>query len=366
MSNESTLWMGDIEPWMNEKIILKSFADYGIRPVSVKMIKDKKLNILRNYCFINFDSMLEANRAIIQLNGKKWLNSNFIFRINWANENSEGNRNLYIGNLPKNVDDIELYTIFKSRYPSVHHASIKTDQGVSKGYGFVHFSEKEDYDNCLKEMNGFIIHNNVIKVKERIPKNEDKDRIVDEKDKNKIKNNININNISKINSVSKLIANNVNNNITNCNIFLKSFLNKRRKNKQVNDNKNNVNINLNCKINNNNYYINNNNSIYNSNMNKNFKNKISLINNQKRTEGASYKINDNDENNFLAREKDRDSSSSKSNSNSEEKRQFSYNIELLESNDEKSLNKKIQESVDKLFEHYKLYNKNSESKFIIL
>ena len=56
MSTESTLWMGDIQPWMNEEIIMKAFIECGLKPMSIKTIKDKKLNILRNYCFINFSS----------------------------------------------------------------------------------------------------------------------------------------------------------------------------------------------------------------------------------------------------------------------------------------------------------------------
>ena len=77
------------------------------------MIKDKRLNLLRNYCFINFDDMIEANKALTQLNGKKLPNANFNFKLNWANQNSEGNMNLYIGNLSQEIDDIVLeeYTI---------------------------------------------------------------------------------------------------------------------------------------------------------------------------------------------------------------------------------------------------------------
>ena len=46
-----------------------------------------------------------------------------------------------------------------------------TEQGKSKGYGFIQFTEKEDYDLCLKEMDGFIINGKAIKVRERIKKN---------------------------------------------------------------------------------------------------------------------------------------------------------------------------------------------------
>jgi RNA recognition motif-containing protein len=338
MSSESTLWMGDIEPWMNEEIIMKSFTENKINPKSIKMIKDKRLNLLRNYCFINFDSMIEANKALIQLNGKKLPNADFNFKLNWANQNSEGNKNLYVGNLSPEIDDIELYTLFKSKYPSVHHASIITEQGVSKGFGFVHFSEKDDYDKCLKEMDGYIFHNKSLKVKERKKKDEE------EKNSNKIKN-----------IVYK--KNKILNNIINPNSDLKLNLFKRKFNRNnpliSNDNKNN---NSNYKINNNNYYFN---ILKNCNNNHINLNSISSFCPKRRGEEDSSQ-----ESTFSSQEKEKDLSSSNSNSSIHQRRKFSDNIELLESNNQKALNKAIQESVDKMFEHYKYSNQNSESKYI--
>ena len=346
MSTESTLWMGDIEPWMNEEIVMKFFKENNINPTSIKMIKDKRLNLLRNYCFINFDNMIEANKALIQLNGKIIPNTNFKFKLNWANQNSEGNKNLYVGNLASDIDDIELYTLFKSKYPSVHHASIITDQGISKGFGFIHFLEKDDYDKCLKEMNGYIFHNNAIKVKERKKKNEEKK--AEEKNIIKTKNNINKNN----NNNNKIIINNMNiiNNDSKFNLFKK----KNNKNNQLilNNNSNNYYY----KLNNNNYYINNNNT---KSINGNH---ININNISSFYPKRKYEENLSQESTFSSQEKDQDLSSSNSYSSIHQKRKFSDNIDLLESNDEKTLNKKIQESVDKLFEHYKYCNKNSESK----
>ena len=346
MSTESTLWMGDIEPWMNEEIIMKLFTENNINPISIKMLKDKRLNLLRNYCFINFDNMIEANKALIQLNGKIIPNTNLKIKLNWANQNSEGNKNLYVGNLPPDIDDIELYTLFKSKYPSVHHASIITDQGVSKGFGFIHFLEKDDYDKCLKEMDGYIFHNNAIKVKERKKKNEEKK--AEEKNIIKTKNNFNKNgnNNNKIN----------NNNIFNINNDSKFnlFKKKNNKNNQLNLNENNNNYYY--KSNNNNYYLNNTKNINGNHININ--NISSFYPKKKNEENLSQ------ESTFSSQEKDQDLSSSNSYSSIHQKRKFSDNIDLLESNDEKTLNKKIQESVDKLFEHYKYYNKNSESKYI--
>ena len=200
MSTEHTLWMGDIEPWMNENIIMKLFNDAGIYPSSIKLKRDKVSNKLRNYCFINFHNIIEANETIYKLNGKKVLNSNFKFKLNWASQHSENNLNLFIGNLSPDVDGLTLYTIFKNIYKSVHHVTVVTENGISKMYGFVHFSDKNDYDRCLKEMDGYIIYGNPIKVNERKNNNLDKKN----KDKNFQKNiNYNknfINDFSLINS----------------------------------------------------------------------------------------------------------------------------------------------------------------------
>ena len=106
MSTENTLWMGDIEPNMTEEIILEAFRLNDINPLSVKLMKDKKTNMLRNYCFINFDNIKEANKALTKLNGKKFPNSNNIFKLNWSNYNSKFNKNVYVGNLSSEVDYI--------------------------------------------------------------------------------------------------------------------------------------------------------------------------------------------------------------------------------------------------------------------
>ena len=172
MSIEKILWMGDIKPWMNESFILNSFNYYNIHPLSVKMIYDKQTNELKNFCFLNFENLEEANKCLIKLNGKKIPNTNFKFKLNWANYFSNFNKSVYVGNLNKDVDDICLYNLFKKKYPSVLHASVITDQGKSKGFGFILFSDEKEYEKCLNEMNGIKFHGNIIKVNEQRKKDE--------------------------------------------------------------------------------------------------------------------------------------------------------------------------------------------------
>lgn len=308
---ESTLWMGDIEPWMTREIILESFFEYGLKPSSIKMIKDHQFNSIKNYCFVNFDSITEANKAIISLNGKNIPKTNINFKLNWANKHCEMNRNLYVGNLPNDIDDLQLFNIFKEKYQSIHHVSIMTDNGQSKGYGFIQFTDKYDYDKCLKEMNGYVIKGKAIIIRER------------KKKKNDEKNNNNMNNAYRFNKINRPI----NNTSSNNNISSKQFIN---------------------------------NNIYNITKNQN----ISEINNsifvRNNNSGIIPFFSQNNEINKFNSEDEEDLSSSNSSSSNIEKRKFSDNLDLIVKDDHNALNRKIQESVDKLFEHYKYIAKNSE------
>ena len=308
---ESTLWMGDIEPWMTREIILESFFECGLKPSSIKMIKDHQFNSIKNYCFVNFDSITEANKAIISLNGKNIPKTNINFKLNWANKHCEMNRNLYVGNLPNDIDDLQLFNIFKEKYQSIHHVSIMTDNGQSKGYGFIQFTDKYDYDKCLKEMNGYVIKGKAIIIRER------------KKKKNDEKNNNNMNNVYRFNKINRSI----NNTSSNNNISSKQFIN---------------------------------NNIYNITKNQN----ISEINNsifvRNNNSGIIPFFSQNNEINKFNSEDEEDLSSSNSSSSNIEKRKFSDNLDLIVKDDHNVLNRKIQESVDKLFEHYKYIAKNSE------
>ena len=199
MNTNNTLWMGDIYPWMNENFILESFYKYDKNPTGVKLIKDKKTNKLKNYCFIIFQNVQSANDALLKLNGKQIPNTQIFFKLNWANYNNTYNKSVYVGNLKPEINDFELYSFFKKKYDSVHHANVITDNGISKGYGFVLFTNENEYLKCLNEMNGVNFHGNHIKVKEQRKKEENE--ILNSN------NNLNYNNLGSIN------LNSFNNNI---------------------------------------------------------------------------------------------------------------------------------------------------------
>ena len=369
MSTNSTIWMGDIEPRMTEQDIMNCFLKLNIKPQSVKLIKDKKTNENRNYCFIYFKTIKEASSVLFELNGKKIPGSTNIFRLNWANCRSSFNKSAYVGNLNPKVDDIKLYNLFKKRYPTVHHASVITDNGVSKGYGFVLFNGKEEYEKCLKEMNGINFYGNIIKVREQKKKinndynsssinNSEKnyeeqiDNNVDNINNNNIKNFNNINNIN--NSIIKTIPIiNINNNIINN----KTILNINNNNNFNNMYNNQINLGINeirnipySNINN----INNNNEIlFNCNL-TNDKSQYSTLNTDIGTKNSKHSnisnnssgslnsINSEQMSNFSNAEK-------LSNTSMAKKDEF----EILKQLDDNIINQKIHESLKKIYGYFK-------------
>ena len=230
MSTNSIIWMGDIEPKITEQDIINYFLFFNIRPQSVKLIKDKATNENKNYCFIYFKTIKEANSVLFKLNGKNIPGTKNVFRLNWANIRSPFSKSAYVGNLNPKVDDLKLFNLFKKKYPSVHHASVITENGIPKGYGFVLFNNEEEYKMSLKEMDRINFYGNLIKVRQQ-KKKKDKSKksltIVDNEDdsstssflndseknydlqnEKKINNIIKINNINNIYNINYLINNN--------------------------------------------------------------------------------------------------------------------------------------------------------------
>ena len=51
MSTDKNLWMGDMQPWMDEAFVIKAFNYYDFYPKGVKLIHDK---ITKKFLFYKF------------------------------------------------------------------------------------------------------------------------------------------------------------------------------------------------------------------------------------------------------------------------------------------------------------------------
>ncbi|PSR96286.1 Polyadenylate-binding protein, partial [Actinidia chinensis var. chinensis] len=164
-SNEiKSLWIGDLQYWMDETYIINCFAQTG-ELSSVKVIRNKQTGQPEGYGFIEFVSRAAAERMLQTYNGSLMPNSEQNFRLNWATLGAGERRaddgpdyTIFVGDLATDVTDYLLLETFKPHYSSLKGAKVVTDRltGRTKGYGFVRFGDESEQLRAMTEMNGVI------------------------------------------------------------------------------------------------------------------------------------------------------------------------------------------------------------------
>ncbi|CAO3610847.1 unnamed protein product [Cunninghamella blakesleeana] len=178
-SSKMTLWMGDLEPWMDEHFLKQLWTSMG-ENVIVKLIRDKRTGNSLGYAFIGFSSAMAAQRALATIHGTKMPNSQRAFRLNWASgggildkkEDRAPEYSLFVGDLSSDVDETYLLAVFRQRYPSCHSAKVMTDpiSGASRGYGFVRFHDQQEQQDALVKMNGVYCGHRPVRISLATPK----------------------------------------------------------------------------------------------------------------------------------------------------------------------------------------------------
>ncbi|OAY24716.1 polyadenylate-binding protein RBP45B isoform X2 [Manihot esculenta] len=156
-----TLWIGDLQYWMDENYLHSCFAHTG-EVVSVKVIRNKQTGQVEGYGFIEFTSHGAAERILQTYNGTPMPNGEQNFRLNWASFSGGDKRDdtpdftIFVGDLAADVTDYQLQETFRVRYPSVKGAKVVIDRltGRTKGYGFVRFGDESEQVRAMTEMNG--------------------------------------------------------------------------------------------------------------------------------------------------------------------------------------------------------------------
>ena len=90
-NTSKTLWIGEIDSWMEENSLAEAFSNYGNQinknkaiVKNLKIIRDKLSQTNQGYGFVEFDSSEEASYVLETCNGNLIPNSNKIFKLNWA------------------------------------------------------------------------------------------------------------------------------------------------------------------------------------------------------------------------------------------------------------------------------------------
>jgi len=179
-SNEAakTLWIGEMEGWMDENFVKNIFQTVLNEIVQVKVIRDRNSGNA-GYCFVEFNSSEAAQKAL-SLTGTPVPNSSRVFKLNWASGGGLVDRrddrgpefSIFVGDLGPEVNEFVLVSLFQSRFPSCKSAKIMTDAmtGQSRGYGFVRFSDESDQQRALVEMQGVYCGNRPMRISTATPK----------------------------------------------------------------------------------------------------------------------------------------------------------------------------------------------------
>jgi len=159
MANPSaSLYVGDLAPDVDEGMLFSIFITVG--PVaSVRVCRDNLTRRSLGYAYVNFLSVVDAERALDTLNNTPI--SGKPCRIMWSQRDptirKSGVGNLYIKQLDPNITHKELFDTF-SAFGNILSVKVALDaNGQSKGFGFVHFENAESADNAIKTVNDKIL-----------------------------------------------------------------------------------------------------------------------------------------------------------------------------------------------------------------
>ncbi|KAH9854977.1 hypothetical protein C2E23DRAFT_725296 [Lenzites betulinus] len=203
-SARTTLWWGDLEPWMDEEYAKQVCTLMGWDPVGIKVPRPAPDPITGQqannpgYCFLTFPTQAHASSVLAQVGNTNtpliMPNSAKQFSLNWAasvpsaplpssipgqtisipgvqNPQYPKEYSIFVGDLAPEVSNSDLVAVFRNpvlglrndREPrfirpflSCKSAKIMLDPvtGVSRGYGFVRFTDESDQQRALIEMHG--------------------------------------------------------------------------------------------------------------------------------------------------------------------------------------------------------------------
>ena len=120
------------------------------------------------YGFLIFSSKEDAENSLDILSGKIMPKANKFFKLNRAvfnNRKIENEHSIYVCDLDPSVTGEKLASFFKKNYKSVSNAKIIIDPitKISRGYGFVIFSDEKEKEKALNEMSGSILNGKAIR-----------------------------------------------------------------------------------------------------------------------------------------------------------------------------------------------------------
>ena len=170
----TNVFVKNLDENVDDAELERLFSTYG-KITSALISRDESTGRSKGFAFVNFENHGAAEAAVNGLNGSDFHGrAIYVGRAQKKSERAEELRrqfeaekmersnkfvgvNLYVKNLAESIDEEKLRHEF-SPFGNITSCKIMTDEkGVSRGFGFVCFSNSEESARALGEMNGRMI-----------------------------------------------------------------------------------------------------------------------------------------------------------------------------------------------------------------
>ncbi|GLT25780.1 hypothetical protein SLA2020_008890 [Shorea laevis] len=154
-SSPASLYVGDLHPDVNDGHLIDAFSEFQSL-ASVRVCRDSTTGKSLCYGYVNFISAQDAQRAI-EVKNHTLLNGKLI-RVMWSLRDPDARKsgigNVFVKNLNESIDNAKLQELFQ-KFGNVVSCKVATSEdGKSKGHGFVQFETEESANAAIEELNG--------------------------------------------------------------------------------------------------------------------------------------------------------------------------------------------------------------------
>ncbi|CAN6269802.1 unnamed protein product [Urochloa humidicola] len=183
--DDTNLFVGNLPPSVASHKLIELFLPFG-RIVRSRVMDDYLTGLSKGYGFVKYSDPRSAAEAIKRMDGR--MVEGKMLEVRVANVSSSGSNpsvlavpktdhqptkdmdmgSLYVSNLPLFMDTAKLFDLFVP-YGQVTSAKVAMDYtaGISKGYGFVKFSDPHDAVHAIMQLNGRLVEGKKIEVRVR-------------------------------------------------------------------------------------------------------------------------------------------------------------------------------------------------------
>ncbi|KAL2481321.1 Polyadenylate-binding protein 7 [Abeliophyllum distichum] len=169
----ASLYVGDLQQDVTDAQLFDAFSEFKSL-ASVRVCRDSSTGRSLCYGYVNFISLQDAIQCI-EVKNHSTLNGKAI-RVMWSHRDPDARRsgigNVFVKNLSDSIDSVKVQEMFQ-KFGNVLSCKVATsDDGKSKGYGFVQFDSENSANAAIENLNGSIVGDKQIYVGKFVKKSE--------------------------------------------------------------------------------------------------------------------------------------------------------------------------------------------------